>query len=480
MPDPPGPGPALRAQGSTGGDASTAVGPHGERANLCRMPNIASHDHGLGGTIPSGLILVGGLIIALAACTAGDAASTPPGESQTLAPTRAASSTLPSSSSTTGVPESPAHGDAWEISEVPWTTQAIALQAAAATADRIVVVGGSACAADGSACHGGIWTLSSDGALEPVPDASNLDVGDVHPSSGPVPGLFDIAAGPNGFVALGYAAGSGEPIQGALWRSNDGIAWERVDVGPLLDRSRPEMIVAGGPGYVIVGEADELDAPRAAVWSSADGHAWVRAPEQDSFDIGGYINTGETPGSGGMRAVTARGSELMAVGLWCAGGAPGPCRTVIWRSDDASGWTRHEPLNIPASGGIAAVAANGERFVAVGGNFEPSDAFSVTSSDGVAFLTTPHPTIPRFESVVAMPNGFLALTSAAARLGVWTSPDGVEWDAIEGVPQPAGATVLRELDVTVAGDQLIIVGWAETVAGQASFVLTAPIRRLSP
>lgn len=370
----------------------------------------------------------------------------------------------------------------WQLTELPWASQTMPLQAVTAGGDRIVAAGGSICPMREIAwCYAGIWTapLDAPGSLEPLASGAEIDVGDAHPEVGPTPGIVDVAWGPDGFVAVGYRGVAGSPLEAAIWWSADGLSWEPVEPDGLPDGAHVAAVTAGGPGYVVVGNIYSPDAPRAAAWSSAEGRTWLRAPDQASFDIGGYIDTGEVPGSGGMLDVGAWGDAVVAVGLWCEGSPPGSCRLQSWRSSDAVTWATVEMGGVEL-GGVAAVAAATDLIAAVGGTLERGASF--TSLDGAAWNAVALSGIPRLEEIVATPHGFIAFSTDSARLTAWTSPDGAAWRAITVTPQPEGVAVFRDLGAAIVGEGVVVVGWAELLGDPAlaAFVLTAPVTDLAP
>ena len=263
--------------------------------------------------------------------------------------------------------------------------------------------------------------------------------------------------------------------------SEDGSTWERVEVDPgVFDGARPAALRAGGPGYVIVGAVEDLTGtladsppPRAAVWTSPDGLTWARVPDQDAFAIGGYIDTMETPGSGGMLDVVATGDGLVAVGQQCGEGTAvipmgtnAPCRPMIWTSPDAQSWTKVDPKVGDRAGVVPSIAARSGQVVAVGGGWDhPTPArytIRSTSGDVATWVWTEDATQPGFAGIIAVPGGFVATTHlAAGQLGLSTSTDGVEWRAVDGVPQMPVETSIRASDLAVADGRLVVVGWGE-------------------
>lgn len=329
------------------------------------------------------------------------------------------------------------------------------------------------------------WTASG---LDPA-----LEVGSAVPTSGPSPGLLDVAYGPEGFVALGYAGT--DSIGVAIWRSEDGLTWERIDLGEgLFDGARPAAVRAGGPGYLVVGAVLGRDAPsrsaappRAAVWTSPDGRTWARVPDQASFGVGGYIDTGEEPATGGMLDVTSTGTGLVAVGQTCRTvdfGEPfdalGSCRPLVWTSGDALSWKGADPKVAVHPGWLPAIAAVDGRIVAVGGGWDQSAArYVLRSADGSTWRWTEEPGLAAFEGIVALPGGLMASSYEAEQVTLWTSADGTAWRAVSDLPTMPGSAMLRESDLVAMDDRVVVVGWRENHddPDATGFALVGPIGR---
>ncbi len=100
-----------------------------------------------------------------------------------------------------------------------------------------------------------------------------------------------------------------------MWTSPDGFTWSRVPddeavfstSGTLGDKDEAMLsVTAGGPGLVAVG-VDSVDdcGWDSAVWTSPDGVAWSRVPDERTCDAGPYDR---------MLSVTVGPSGLVAVG----------------------------------------------------------------------------------------------------------------------------------------------------------------------
>jgi hypothetical protein len=96
----------------------------------------------------------------------------------------------------------------------------------------------------------------------------------------------------NGLVSSGtrlVAVGAGYLDEGTIalaWASDNGIDWEWVLGEDAAEPGEMLSVVPVGPGFLAVGSAGEgqRDDFRAAVWWSADGHSWQRAPTEPSFE----------------------------------------------------------------------------------------------------------------------------------------------------------------------------------------------------
>jgi hypothetical protein len=184
-------------------------------------------------------------------------------------------------------------GSDWTLAEVPapptesfaaqgYSTPRVDMQGIVVAGDRLVAWGNAAAtnAADTTMVAPVLWS-SEDGV-------SWATVGDV----AGIGWLSDVAAGPDGFVAIG---GADLTDAGGIWFSADSRVWEAAEAKGFRDaqRSSPEVtkssIAAASSGYVAVaGEAGCAVGPcpgaRAVIWSSPDGRSWSRMPSDDRFE----------------------------------------------------------------------------------------------------------------------------------------------------------------------------------------------------
>jgi hypothetical protein len=134
--------------------------------------------------------------------------------------------------------------------------------------------------------------------------------------------INDIAVGPDGFLAVGSVCC--EPEQGAIWRSRDGLAWERIEVAGALEAGgQPYRIVASPGGWVVL----EGRHAGSALLHSADGVTWSTVLESEANRV-----------SGGILAITQGPGGLLAVGT--ADGPDGTYDGAVWRSEDGVTWER--------------------------------------------------------------------------------------------------------------------------------------------
>lgn len=206
--------------------------------------------------------------------------------------------------------------------------------------------------------------------------------------------LLDVVWGNGLFVAVGGEVGfEFSPGLGLILTSADGVSW--------TERHREnhvslESVVWTGSRFVAVGVGDR-------VFLSDDGIAWS---EQSLGEVE-YIYD-----------VAWNGSLLVAVGRdeWW-GGQPS-----YFVSEDGRNW--QEFAFDDDAYGEASIAALGERFVVVGGEYE-----ALVSDDGLTWTEAPFGTLSDLEFIAAGTDRFLAV----GNFSVGTSFDGYSW-AIEDRP----------------------------------------------
>ena len=140
-----------------------------------------------------------------------------------------------------------------------------------------------------------------------------------------------LAAGPNGFVAIGFDAGGQ-----AVWTSPDGLRWTAVTDDHVFpaDYTHPTGILHTSRGFVMVGSINQ----EAAAWTSVDGRTWtVHSPLAGGSGVV-LSGIGE-----GLAALVSLGMGGPAVEV-----APGDFRAPVaaWVSSDGATW--HQGPSSPA------------------------------------------------------------------------------------------------------------------------------------
>jgi hypothetical protein len=170
--------------------------------------------------------------------------------------------------------------------------------------------------------------------------------------------IESVTSGGPGLVAVGYDR-SGDGTDAAVWVSDDGYHWTRVEDDATLRQPGDQYmqsVTTWGPGLVAVGYEWPDDGRSAAVWVSADGYAWTRIEDDAAF---------RRPGEQVIESVTAGGPGLVAVG-WNRQ-ALGEFDGAVWVSADGYAWTRlQEDAAFGPWGKMFSVTAWGPGLVAVG------------------------------------------------------------------------------------------------------------------
>jgi hypothetical protein len=338
-----------------------------------------------------------------------------------------------------------------------WTWQAASMPVAVGVpAGRVeaVIAGGIGFLAVGrgclaESCQGIVWRSADGKSWEQVPASDATDTGFVFPMSGPEIGMFDVAVGEPGFVAIGYSA---QPtMEATTWFSPDGVTWAR---NPLGDATFTRVNAVGWDGrqFVLAGEdrsdwdgsvADLATATaRAAVWTSVDGRTWTRVPHSPVFDVGGFIDTTEDPATGGMTDVVPGPAGFVAVGSTCT--SEGACEPAAWTTGGGDTWERAADMQ-GLSGQLKAVAASDSGYVAVGSgtcgsspNSIPQDcpAVIMESSDAQTWRLQPEIPVSDLRTVTRIGDWFFA-TATSGPETVWVSADGKSWAPLEAEGGPS-------------------------------------------
>ncbi|MGH2530032.1 MAG: protein kinase domain-containing protein [Actinomycetota bacterium] len=183
-------------------------------------------------------------------------------------------------------------------------------------------------------------------------------------------------------VVVGFGTTDAGDRNAAVWVESGGL-WSRIEDGSLGGEGDQQMtaVLAGGPGLVAVGFDYSRGDQDAAVWTSADGRNWDRAPTQAGFD---------GPGVQTLDTLVQVGSALVAGGS--SDTPTGDSNGAIWLSSDGTNWTRLAPASPAAAalGGLGRQWINslvvfGRRLLAVGSERGPQ------SDQAAGWITDPFP-----------------------------------------------------------------------------------------
>ena len=360
-----------------------------------------------------------------------------------------------------------------DVAAIPGATEAqLAVNGIATEGNTLVAVGG----ANG---YPAAWTSVNGGLLWTR-------------AAGQTPAVFDragsqqltsVAYGAAGWLAVGgVTAGTAEhPVvvsspNGTTWQSADG---EGAFRGAGLFT---EQAAAGPGGYVIVGYQVSSGRPIAAAWWSAGLTGWRRAGDASPGALDGPVDGTAAQ----MLAVTAGPRGFVAVG-W-DGDQPS-----AWISANPNGqaWTR-ESVPLPTGARRAVlqrVASDGPAVVAIGTVLTASGRllpFAASSADGGTTWTDAALPVPSGQAFVtaltASGHGFTATGTFGRTPGhqdvvVWTSANGTAWQAF--TPAGRGLTgpgIQAITGLTASSSTLTGVGFIASPGGENPVFWQSPIR----
>lgn len=191
------------------------------------------------------------------------------------------------------------------------------------------------------------------------------------------------------------------------------------------------------------------------VWVSPDGRTWDRLTDDSAFSGSAVEVAAAASGPNGIVIVGSRGDSPV--------GSAG----AIWHSSDGRQW-HQVPANPEIFGGdgyqwVSDVIAYQDRFIAVGGN--DGSAIVWTSQDGLSWQANRDLGPGSIRGVEAADGVLFAVgdlvVGGLIRATMWSSVDGTEWQRIPLDDQQAFEihenTVLY--DIAVSGDQVVAVGF---------------------
>jgi hypothetical protein len=323
------------------------------------------------------------------------------------------------------------------------------------------------------------------------------------------PGLGEqavaVAAGPKGFVAIGYRE-TEEVLEGLIWSSADGSTWSSAGPTGTFDAVEMLDVTSGPDGFVALGVGTlgaAAERPHPVFFHSEDGRTWERlldVPDSDSvypFDLGGDSDGVAAVGSDAAgHPVIWRSSDgttfdsviiedpsidmladlhALDEGYAALGSEDRP--PVLFRSTDARAWTA-VPID-PAAEAVGTRLVVGEWGYIVQGLWDPGceaseppcdqHAIGWSSADGRSWTRLPDQDTPigNGASIVvdAGEHGVIAIDGASA----WASPDGWGWQPL---PEPGDGS-MAVFDAVVSGDVIVAVGAiaAEDGTGRSAIVV---------
>ena len=148
-------------------------------------------------------------------------------------------------------------------------------------------------------------------------------------------GIGYVVEGPAGLLAVadGISACGGPQNVLGIWRSTDGITWQKIDIAATFGGDSLSTIAAGSAGYIATGFTGG-DFPKPAVWTSADGQTW-RNVDLEAATFAGIEIQNATAFAGGY---VLAGSVFSPNGNGC--GSEPYVTPSLWWSADGRAWSR--------------------------------------------------------------------------------------------------------------------------------------------
>ena len=247
--------------------------------------------------------------------------------------------------------------------------------------------------------------------------------------------------------------------------TRDGLKWQADEPSGITARDSNHVailnaIAEGSDGTLVLVGAEALDdisSGDAAAWTSRDGIAWARMPSSKALQ------------DAEMTAVGVHGNGFLAVGADGFPGGnvqlPGLRAPAVWRSTDASAWTRGTAPPVAAPMLIEGVLRVADGWVAWGGGAAPGSGAVWTSTDGDRWTISANPAGARWGPIgriATAPDGALIAAGSAwdaesdALPGLWRSTDaGATWTAVDVTGRPPTGALW---DVIQTGHGLLATG----------------------
>jgi hypothetical protein len=263
--------------------------------------------------------------------------------------------------------------------------------------------------------------------------------------------ITGIAAGPGGYLAIGSVCCA--PERSAVWRSIDGLAWQRLELLGDFDPTRisPWSLVAVPDGWVVLGETQpQLGAE---LLFSADGQEWESVLVLE----------------GGLHRSAASDLVRVADGVLVVGtveGEDGSYDGGIWHSPDGRRWERRAVDD-------DVMAGDGE--VQLTSVVAHTGGLIVNGIEGTAEQRRQCEELLGMVASIGPPPGKQPDSEATSCMSgderTWTSRDGTAWQVVE---RPGGEVVPIEFRVMVAaGPGLVVLGETSAPASPDTALFTS-------
>jgi len=282
--------------------------------------------------------------------------------------------------------------------------------------------------------------------------------------------VHQAAAGPAGFVAVGYSCVPGcsgsQPTIPAIWYSSDAARWTRVSAEAIPSSGTSvDAVTYWHDEFWAISQGDA----GAPVWTSSDGRVWKAQPSPtlalrlspketpyqlvaDQLGLFAYTSGGVAFSPDGrtwtttdlpreVSAITRIGSHLVA--LVDVPVAPGSGRAVVFTSGDGLHWSRGPDLGASVDPGSITVTTWHHELWAVS---YPSSADNASliwhSPDGISWS---HPEVSYsppgtvFDQLIPI-GPYLVATGfdTNSRPGGWVTTDGSHWIPMPDLGRPPG------------------------------------------
>lgn len=240
-------------------------------------------------------------------------------------------------------------------------------------------------------------------------------------------GLVDVAAGPDGLVAIGNSYSDDELIP-VILHSTDGRAWTKAALPADSPSALLHEVVAYAEGFVLVGSVHagpQIETATPAAWFSTDGVAWARA----TVSVVGSLLEG-TPGIGDFAGVTVGADGLLGWYGYRDIVIGGPTVWAVWSSADGQTWQPLERDN-PAV-----------RFCY---GLTPGDGIHMVTLGPVPYPFTGQPWPGANEGWVSIDGSTWTALDMSREIedmveGMWVVPDGVIYAGVQSFWFGAAAT----------------------------------------